>query len=115
MYHTFYLLRKYTLPPVRVCVPLDVVSSVGVKVTKRSLFVLCRKQLPPPEHISECSDVSDGYEEEEEVPVVTSPETGLDAVNGVQPELQRTEQESVLASKFPPEHKDLRLPVEPFL
>uniref|UniRef100_A0ABK8G691 BRCT domain-containing protein n=2 Tax=Anopheles gambiae TaxID=7165 RepID=A0ABK8G691_ANOGA len=59
-----------------------------------------RKQLPPPEHISECSDVSDGYEEEEEVPVVTSPETGLDAVNGVQPELQRTEQESVLARMY---------------
>uniref|UniRef100_A0A182J355 BRCT domain-containing protein n=1 Tax=Anopheles atroparvus TaxID=41427 RepID=A0A182J355_ANOAO len=54
-----------------------------------------RKQLPPPEpNISECSDVSDGYEEE--VPTPLSPETGLDAVDGVQPELQRTEQESEL-------------------
>ncbi|XP_052902870.1 TP53-binding protein 1-like isoform X2 [Anopheles moucheti] len=54
-----------------------------------------RKQhLPPESRISECSDVSDTYEEE--IPVPTSPETGLDAVDGVQPELQRTEQESEL-------------------
>ncbi|XP_050071781.1 TP53-binding protein 1-like [Anopheles maculipalpis] len=54
-----------------------------------------RKQLPPPEpNISECSDVSDTYEEE--TPAPTSPETGLDAVDGVQPELQRNEQESEL-------------------
>ncbi|KFB44307.1 AGAP001466-PA-like protein [Anopheles sinensis] len=52
--------------------------------------------LPPPEpNISECSDVSDGYEDE--VPTPVSPESGLDAVDGVQPELQRTEQESELA------------------
>uniref|UniRef100_A0A182RF26 BRCT domain-containing protein n=1 Tax=Anopheles funestus TaxID=62324 RepID=A0A182RF26_ANOFN len=54
-----------------------------------------RKQhLSPESRISECSDVSDTYEED--VPAPTSPETGLDAVDGVQPELQRTEQESEL-------------------
>uniref|UniRef100_A0A182YBB3 BRCT domain-containing protein n=1 Tax=Anopheles stephensi TaxID=30069 RepID=A0A182YBB3_ANOST len=55
-----------------------------------------RKQLPPPpeSNISECSDVSDTYEED--TPAPKSPETGLDAVDGVQPELQRNEQESEL-------------------
>ncbi|XP_053659348.1 TP53-binding protein 1-like [Anopheles marshallii] len=54
-----------------------------------------RKQhLPPESRISECSDVSDTYEEE--IPAPTSPEAGLDAVDGVQPELQRTEHESEL-------------------
>uniref|UniRef100_A0A182VVQ6 BRCT domain-containing protein n=1 Tax=Anopheles minimus TaxID=112268 RepID=A0A182VVQ6_9DIPT len=54
-----------------------------------------RKQhLPPELHISEGSDISDIYEEEATAPM--SPERGLDAVDGVQPELQRNEQESEL-------------------
>uniref|UniRef100_A0A182T222 BRCT domain-containing protein n=1 Tax=Anopheles maculatus TaxID=74869 RepID=A0A182T222_9DIPT len=53
------------------------------------------KQLPPPDsNISECSDLSDTYEEEKPTP--TNQETGLDAVDGVQPELQRNDQESEL-------------------
>uniref|UniRef100_A0A182NA05 BRCT domain-containing protein n=1 Tax=Anopheles dirus TaxID=7168 RepID=A0A182NA05_9DIPT len=58
-----------------------------------------RKQFPPPEsHIPEYSDASDNYEDE--IPIPESPDTGLDAVNGVQPELQRTEQESELARMY---------------
>ncbi|XP_058055948.1 mucin-2-like [Anopheles bellator] len=54
-----------------------------------------RNKLPPPgSNISECSEGSDTYEDEQSVP--QSPEAGLDAVDGVQPELQRTEQESEL-------------------
>uniref|UniRef100_A0A182Q1M5 BRCT domain-containing protein n=1 Tax=Anopheles farauti TaxID=69004 RepID=A0A182Q1M5_9DIPT len=58
-----------------------------------------RKQLLPPEpSTSEYSDASDNYDDE--VPIPTSPDTGLDAVDGVQPELQRTEQESELARMY---------------
>ncbi|XP_052863127.1 pneumococcal serine-rich repeat protein-like [Anopheles cruzii] len=54
-----------------------------------------RNKLPPPDsNISECSEGSDAYEDEQPVP--QSPEAGLDAVDGVQPELQRTAEESEL-------------------
>lgn len=46
--------------------------------------------------ISECSDVSDVVEEEILAP--PSPETALEFVDGVQPELQRTEKESEIRS-----------------
>ncbi|XP_065087005.1 TP53-binding protein 1-like isoform X2 [Ochlerotatus camptorhynchus] len=48
--------------------------------------------------ISECSDVSDIVEEE--IPVPPSPETALEFVDGVQPELQRTEKESEIRKMY---------------
>uniref|UniRef100_A0A2K6VAQ9 Uncharacterized protein n=1 Tax=Anopheles darlingi TaxID=43151 RepID=A0A2K6VAQ9_ANODA len=57
-----------------------------------------RRKIAPPLDmlVSECSDGgSDGYDDEQ--PAAPSPEAGLEAVDGVQPELQRTEQESELA------------------
>lgn len=51
---------------------------------------------PQTSAISECSDFSDIVEED--IPAPPSPETGLESVNGVQPELQRTEKESEIRS-----------------
>ncbi|XP_055549150.1 mucin-2-like isoform X2 [Wyeomyia smithii] len=49
--------------------------------------------------ISESSDVSDTLEEVE-IPAPPSPESGLESVDGVQPELQRTEKESEIRRMY---------------
>lgn len=61
--------------------------------------ILCFALRPPPPliRVSESSELSDSFEE---LPRSKSPETAIEAISGVQPELQSTPKDSEIYSKF---------------
>lgn len=87
--HCFCVISKFSL--FYICFSFVVVYN--------QLTFLCFALRPPPPlfRVSESSELSDSFEE---LPRSKSPETALEAISGVQPELQNTPKDSEIYSKF---------------
>lgn len=96
IYLYFLLLQNLT--------PFQIQAKKNYKKTTQKLikirFLFCLRPEPPPPftRFSESSDLSDNFELDIVPPC--SPEYALEAVGGVEPELQQCPQESEIDSKF---------------